>query len=313
MGGNLFKDSTEKIKKEWIDTTLEKYFNELKRIFPTKSNIFNKDHFITLGSVGKKPYSGDIDLGIDYKDIFNENKYIHQSALDWGIDQEFIKKKFHQYKKKARTSTDDQLWLRALLTGIVNDINSKSNLIIQNTKKITFGSIFGIFPQFNEKGIQQNINVQIDWLISDLPMLKFAYYSDSYKGNVKGLHRTQLIIALFQALDISFSHVKGITNKNTGQFITKDPEKIVKILEEKLNTKLPKDIINNYFKLMNIVLNNIDSQIKNKALDEYFKILDSTRADIPENIQNIWLERKSKLGLTGKFLPSDSKLLLEIK
>jgi hypothetical protein len=40
----------------------------------------------------------------------------------------------------------------------------------------------------------------------------------------------------------------------------------------------------------------------------YLKILDSTRADIPYDLQDEWRARKDNLGLTGKFLPDDSKL-----
>ena len=41
----------------------------------------------------------------------------------------------------------------------------------------------------------------------------------------------------------------------------------------------------------------------------YFKILDSTRADIPDDLQPLWIQKQSKLGLTGKFLPDTSKLI----
>ena len=57
-GGNVF-DSTSNIRKEYIQPTLTKFTAELKRIYPKIDFKFN-----TLGSVGKKDESGDIDLGM---------------------------------------------------------------------------------------------------------------------------------------------------------------------------------------------------------------------------------------------------------
>ena len=47
-GGNVFAGKTISIKLENIKPTLDRYFTELKRIFPKKANIFNEQHFHPL-------------------------------------------------------------------------------------------------------------------------------------------------------------------------------------------------------------------------------------------------------------------------
>lgn len=307
-GGNIFKGKTDKIKKEHIEPTMVKYFEELKKVFPKKSNIFNKSYFHYLGSVGKKPYSGDIDLGID-SSVIAGNNFDDKSLKEWNLDPAKVKAEFEKLKKRAKTSTDNELMMKATLKGIVEQVNSKAKYLYQDEKKITPANIFGFFPQYDEDDNKLDMGVQIDWMISEIELLKFSYYSEVYEGdNVKGLHRTQLLVALFQVLGISFSHTKGITDKSTGKLITKKPKEIVEYLEDKLGLKLSKDVIKNYFKLSDIIFHKIDPNIKDDTIDEYFKILDRTRTDIPYNLQDEWKKRKKKLGLTGKFLPDNSKL-----
>lgn len=74
MGGNVFADKTSGIKRDHISSTLTAYFTELSKLFPKKSKIFNIEHFIPLGSVGKKAVSGDIDLGVDIKNYCRSNR-----------------------------------------------------------------------------------------------------------------------------------------------------------------------------------------------------------------------------------------------
>jgi len=70
MGGNVFADKTAPILRENILPTLKAYFAELEQLFPHQV-IFDMFYFETLGSVGKKPVSGDIDLGINSNHIFD--------------------------------------------------------------------------------------------------------------------------------------------------------------------------------------------------------------------------------------------------
>ena len=79
-GGNVF-DDTLSIKKEYIPNTILKFLNELSRIFPKKASSF-KSHE-TLGSVGKKPISGDIDLLYDIKNFMPGGK---PDLAGWGLN-----------------------------------------------------------------------------------------------------------------------------------------------------------------------------------------------------------------------------------
>ena len=305
MGGNVFKGKSQGIKIENIESTVEKYFAELKKVFP-KKRIFNKKYFHYLGSVGKKPVSGDIDFGIDSVDIVKD--FSDNELKKWNLEPEAIKADFTKMKKRARTATDAEIMMKAILKGIAVYINARAETLYTDEKKIGPGTMFGLFPQYSEDGKKLDYGVQIDWMVSDIDLLKFSYYSQTYKGNVKGLHRTQLILSMFQNIDLSFSHAKGLSDKKTGKLLTTKPKEMIEILSKEYNTKFTKNNTDDYFKLIK-ELRKLPKKEYSNIIDIYFKILDRTRADIPENLQQEWKDKKSVLGLTGKFLPQDSKLL----
>lgn len=311
MGGNIFKDQSQPIKRENIEPTVKRYFEELKRVFPNKAYIFDKAYFKYVGSVGKKAESGDIDFAIDLSSISDEYQSPANMAK-WGLDSDEVKEQFLKYKKRARTATDTELMRRAIMKGIVDIINEKSTNIYCNEKKIGAGGIFTLFPQFTPEGEELVYGVQIDWLIGDLPWLEFSYYSESYDGNVKGLHRTQLLLAMFDRIGYSFSHTKGVVNKETKKVVARTVEGAIKLLEVKYGFKFKEGEINNFFKIIDRIFY-LGEEVFTEILDIYFKILDRTRCDIPLGLQDYWLESKDRLGLTGKFLPEDSKLIYEQK
>ena len=107
MGGNVF-GNTAPIKKEHIKPTLLEFFRQFKKIFPKAEPFFRE--MKTLGSVGKKDYSGDIDLALSGKSFDN--------VEDWGLDREHIMQLFQAFKKRARTATDDLLMKRAVIVAI---------------------------------------------------------------------------------------------------------------------------------------------------------------------------------------------------
>ena len=193
-GGNVFKDKTASIKLEHIAPTLEAYFKELKHIFPKKASIFNLNHFKPLGSVGKKPMSGDIDLGIDSKSLL-DHTMSDKSMSDWNIDPKAVHIEFAKLEKRAKSASPEMLLMKAFLKELTLYINSHAPSLYCDEKKVTNGNIFGLFPQINEKGEDVGIGVQIDWMIGDLQWLTFSYHSAAYpaNSNVKGLHRTQLM------------------------------------------------------------------------------------------------------------------------
>lgn len=307
MGGNIFSGKTQGIKKEYIEPTVANYLAELGRVFPQKKDVFTKKYFKYVGSVGKKAVSGDIDFAIDISTVVDK-RFSDKSIQKWGLNPEEVRKQFQAYKKRAKTATDSEIMVRAILKGIVTKINAYAENIHCDEKKITSGNIFGFFPQYNEEGEKLDFGVQIDWMVGNLEWLEFSYYSNLYDGNVKGLHRTQLVLSMFQNLNMSFNHSKGVKDKATGEIITTNPKEAVEILEDRYGIKISKNTINNYFKLINLV-RKLPKKDRDNIIAVYFKILDSTRADIPEDLQDEWKKRKSELGLTGKFLPETSMLV----
>lgn len=300
-GGNVF-GTTSSIKKEYIQPTLDKFIKELKRLYP-KINF----DFETLGSVGKKDESGDIDLG------FSINNFIttqgEPKLLEWGIDSKEFQSTYEAIRKKARTASELQSTIRAVLQLVAVNIENKSQLITTDSKAAGSGSIFCTFPQYDKSGKQvEDKTVQIDINVGSIDWLKFSYYSNTYKDNVKGLHRTQLMVALFQAAGMTFSHGAGVKMKDTGETVATNPQEAIEALNKAYNINITSDVLNDYFELISYLKQNLHREKYNKILDIYLKILDSTRADIPTNIQKYWIENQDRLGLKGKFLPDDSSL-----
>lgn len=297
MGGNVF-GTTSGIKKEYIQSTLNRFINELCRIFPLRKEYL--EGYKVLGSAGKKEVSGDIDLALS-NDLVKDSK-------SWGISQTRVLEYYDKFAKRARTATHEQLMKRAFIVSIADIIKSESKLIEVDTKGSSNGSLFCTFPQLNEDGKRVGINVQIDINFGDLDWLEFAYYSDVYEGNVKGLHRTQLMLSLFNYKGYIFSHNYGVKNKETQEIVASNPEQAIKLLSNEYGVKFTKDILSNFFTLMSFIQNNLKED-SNSIFDIYLKILDSTRCDIPDPLQSYWLDNRERLGLTGKFLPETSKLI----
>lgn len=298
MGGNIF-GNTKPIKKEHIKPTLLEFLKQFKQLFPKAEPHFSE--MKTLGSVGKKDYSGDIDLALSGKSFDN--------IEDWGLDKEYVNKLFEGFKKRARTSTDDQLMKRAVIVAIAQKIEESNSEIAVDIKGSGAGALFLAFPQYDEQGQSLGDNVQIDINVGDVDWLEFAYYSATYKGNVKGLHRTQLLVSLFSNKGYTFSHNYGVKNRDTQEIEASTPDQAIKLLSDLYNVNFTRDILADYFKLMEEMKSKLSQEDLQRVFDTYLKILDSTRADIPEDLQQYWIENQERLGLKGKFLPDDSNLV----
>lgn len=308
-GGNVFKGQTGSIKIENIDPTLDAYFKELAQVFPKKAKIFNEKTFNPVGSVRKVQESGDIDLAVDSSSILDK-QMSDESIMEWGIDPKLVMAEFDALKKRARTATPEQLRMKAFLKLLAKEINAKAPTLHTDEAKVTDGNLFGMFPQLDPAGKPVGTGVQIDWMVGNLAWLRFSYYSAARPegSNVKGLHRTQLMLAAFQVADLSFNHISGVKDKSTGQVIAQDPDQALTILSKRLGFKLSQSDAEDYYKLNKILKAKMKPADYDRLLDIYFKILDSTRADIPDDLQEEWLLRKDRLGLTGKFLPDTSAL-----
>ena len=310
MGGNVFAGKTASIRLEHIQSTLDAYFAELLQLFPRKSHIFNQAHFVSLGSVGKKPISGDIDLGVADTDILDHD-LSDASIQEWGIDPAAIVREANELQRRARSATPEQSRMKAFMKMLTVYINQHAPCLHCDEKKVGAGTVFGLYPQIDLRGRPTGDGVQIDWMIGDLDWLKFSYYSSAYPvdSNVKGLHRTQLILSAFQVAELSFSHVSGVKDKVTGAVVAVKPDQALKELGQRLGFTIAYDTTENYYDLHGFLHGAMKPDQYRRLIDTYLKILDSTRADIPDDLRYEWQQRRDRLGLTGKFLPETSKLL----
>lgn len=297
MGGNVF-NFVGPIRKEHIEPTLLNFFADLKRIFPNAGPYFSQ--MKTLGSVGKKPMSGDIDLAL------SGNAF--DTIEDWGLDRDRIITIFDLFKKRAKTATDEQLMKRAVIVGVAEKIEESGTEIGVDIKGSGAGSLFLAYPVSDENNQKTGSSVQIDINVGDVDWLEFAYYSDKYEGNVKGLHRTQLMLSLFSNAGYTFSHNYGVKDKETQEIVATSPAEAIQVLNDSYGFNLTSDILQNYFKLQDFIRKNLSPDQLDKIYDTYIKILDSTRADIPEDLQQYWIDNQQRLGLKGKFLPDESNL-----
>jgi hypothetical protein len=302
-GGNVFGTTTS-IEKDNIEPTIEKFVDQLSRIFPAKAATFKS--FEKLGSAGKKDVSGDIDLSYDIKNIFPDGKT--PDFKGWGVDEQKYNELVAQFTKRARNASPEKIQLRAMIVLIAEKINNALPDVEVDDKASGSGSIFCAIPQYDPSGNKLDKAVQTDINIGNPGWLRFSYYSQTYSGNVKGLHRTQLMLALFANKGRTFGHSTGVIDKETNKREASTPQEAIALLNKLYGFKLTQDILDDYFKLEDFMKKNLSNEEYNNIMDRYLKILDSTRADIPDNLQQYWIDNQDRLELKGKFLPDASNL-----
>lgn len=297
MGGNVF-NKTGRIKRENIQPTLNMFYSQLGSIFPGAKKYF-KD-IKPLGSVGKKEYSGDIDLAMDTTSLMK--------LEEWGLDKQEVVELYKKFKARSRTSTKRQIIKRAILESISQKIQDSNTDIDIDNKSTSSGTLFFAFPQFDENNKPLDVGVQIDINFGNTNWLEFSYHSAAYSGNLKGLHRTQLLVSLFSKKGYTFSHNYGVKDKESQEIVANTPQKAIQVLSKAYGVDFDLDTLSEYGKLISFIKKNLSKEDLERVLDSYLKILDSTRADIPTDLQLYWINNQERLGLTGKFLPDDSNL-----
>lgn len=335
-GGGVFKDSpeyqTNDIDRNDIELTIEKFTQELVRLFPNKkasiTDLNNKSNW--LGSTGSAFKSGDIDIAYSVKHFFANDKV---DLAGWGIDQgEFIVL-YEKYKKSARTASDAQIQLKALIELIVRRVNSKSKDLYASDKASGAGSIHFSFPQYLKSG-ETGGRAQLDLDIGDMDWLKFRYNSElpkidsknekylrtleaaskEYYGNpndpdsrdieklaskygieniedlkkalIKGLHRGQLMLAMFAAVGYTFKSGKGFIQKATGEVVAETPKETIEVFNAQYNPTQPLtiDIVRNYDRLMQYIKDNLKEDEKQATIDMFKKQVRNAKAYEPDNV-----------------------------
>ena len=275
MGGNIFKDFAKPIVRENIRPTLKKYIEHLGYIFPKKAHVF--ESFYPVGSVGKKQISGDMDLALDFKHLFEGAPYNKEELAQYQIVHHEWESLYKKIKSRARTSTDEMCKLKAFLKLLAYPISSEGMIHVAENKT-TNGNIFTMFPQYDYYGLRESY-VQIDWMIGNLPWLKFAYHSGE-SGTLKGLHRTQLMVAMLSHKGYTFSHLHGIKNKKTQKFVATNPQEAIKLFSELYGT-LTEDDFHNFLRLHHFLELYSSKEEYDEIIKSYLRILELAKAKTP--------------------------------
>jgi hypothetical protein len=275
MGGNIFKDYASPIVRENIRPTLKKYIEHLGYIFPNKAHVF--ENFYPVGSVGKKQVSGDLDLALNFSKLFDSAPYNAKELADYGIIHQEWHSLYKKIKSRARTSTDEMCKLKAFLKLLSHPISNEGMIHVADSKT-TNGNIFTMFPQYDYYG-QKDTYVQIDWMVGDLSWLKFAYHSGE-SGSLKGLHRTQLMVAMLSNKGYTFSHLHGIKEKKTNKFVATTPEQAIDLFSS-LFGKLNRDDFHNFLRLHHFLELYSSKEEYEEIIKSYLKILDLAKARKP--------------------------------
>jgi hypothetical protein len=289
-GGNVFKNTeydTQNIDKDNITPTIEKFVEDLGKILPNKKSTFNSLNNTSnwLGSTGRKPQSGDVDLAYSSEYFFKNGKI---DIEGWGVDNNEYNNLYEKFKKSSRTSTDEQIQIRALLDTIVNKINKAGGDIFASNKATNGGTIHFSYPQYTPTKEKLDSRAQLDIDTGDMDWLKFRYNSELPEDNpqIKGLHRGQLMLAMFAATGYTFKSGKGFMRKSTGEIIADKPQGALEIFNQEYQPPqlLTLEIVNNYNKLMNYIKNNLKIEDQSKTLDLFKEALKRAGAYVPENI-----------------------------
>lgn len=277
MGGNIFKDKATSISIENIQPTIDAYKQKLGEIFPMKAHSLT--FFEPVGSAGKKTTSGDLDLAIDTTHIIRH--FTEAEIQKWGLDYEKWERTYLKIKKRARSATSHMCRMRSLLTLISEKL--AENGIDVEIKKTTAGNIFTCFPQYNPEGQITGDYIQIDWMVGDIDWLRWSYYSHGEEG-LKGLHRTQFIVACFSKLGMTFNHFKGIKLKKETEWHITDPETAIEALSCGFGP-ITLEQTKTFKELHSWLLENASKDDYLEVVRRYIGIINLAKAELPQQIK----------------------------
>jgi hypothetical protein len=289
-GGNVFKGTeydTEDVLLANIGPTIEKFTEDLGDIFPNKKSTFAllNDKSNWLGSTGNKPQSGDVDIAYSSDHFFKDGQ---ADVEGWGIDQNEYNQLYEKNKKAARSASDEQIQLKSLIQLIVKKINLVGGDLFTSDKASGGGSIHFSYPQYSSTGESLGSRAQLDIDIGDMDWLKFRFNSELPKEdpNIKGLHRGQLMLAMFATLGYTFKSGRGFIRKETGETIADKPKEAIEVFNQEYGPQQPLtlEIINNYNKLMSYIKTNLKPEDQEKVLVMFKEALRRAGAYVPDNI-----------------------------
>ena len=274
MGGNIFKNIATSIPRDRVEPTIEAYTMVLGEIFPMKAHSLS--FFKPVGSAGKKPISGDLDLAIDWTHIVRS--FTSSEIGKWGIDWDDWNDLYTKIHKRSRTATYQMSKMRALLTLISAKLTEKMDV----NDRVTAGNIFTCFEQHDESGPTGDF-VQVDWMVGDIDWLQWSYYSHG-EISLKGLHRTQFLVALFSEIGYTFNHFSGIKEKKTSEWTITSPEDALQLLSEHYG--MVEHSQTQTFAQLHSWLLKSDSTSYFRVISRYREILKVQKENIPNALQH---------------------------
>ena len=277
MGGNIFKDEATSIRLEDIQPTISAYIDFLGNLFPMKAEAFK--NFVPVGSVGKKPVSGDLDLAIDLSHVIES--FTGDELKKWDIDWDEWNELYLGIHKRSRTATYEMSKMKALLSIIRSKIHEAG---IETSTMVTAGNIFTCFPQYGPDGNPNGSKVQIDWMVGDEEWLTWAYHSTSDK-NLKGLHRTQFLVASLAEAGYTFNHFSGIKKQGTSEWTVTKPDQAVDLLST-CYQKLTIEETYSFHDLNKWLKNSTTDQQYSAVIKRYKRIIRFAKADLPSELDN---------------------------
>jgi hypothetical protein len=117
-----------------------------------------------------------------------------------------------------------------------------------------------------------------DWMVGDIDWLTWSYYSHGEHG-LKGLHRTQFLVALFSEIGYTFNHFSGIKEKNTSEWTITSPEDALQLLSEHYG--MVKHSQTQTFAQLHSWLLQTNSGLYFKVISRYREILRNQKQEIP--------------------------------
>jgi hypothetical protein len=195
-GGNIFKDQqgvplTRRITKEEIPQTVA-WLERILRI-PLRQNL--------IGSTGKKPDSGDIDIAVD-STLFTKEEIVNK-LITWCQKQGVL---------------SDQ---------ILNTRMSKGKPGFKEGWIEIGGEIHFRVPI---KGDSVNGFAQADFIMSpDLDWAKFVHHSDP-SSKFKGVDRNIMINSIAKSMGLKLNMKSGIYRRSDNELVSNDPDAVAKLL-----------------------------------------------------------------------------------
>lgn len=319
-GGNIGEKvgkPTTSIKKEYVAPTIEAFKSDMKKVFPNIADIMNS--ILVLGSAGQKAVSGDLDLGFPLDRVAKEEKDI-PTAMGFN-DEEYNKivTQLSTSKGVRKTTPLSKFQRKALIKLIRDKIAGTTGINIDILKDSTDQSIFSRYPIMTADGKKTGDYVQVDLNFGQEDWLKFSYYSihaSPERHDYKGLHRTQLMLALFAAKGYIFNHTHGIWKKSESEEKPHDvlgatPENAIKTLNDiySFNPQLTRQILESYEEFVKFLQKQKNQKDIKEAYRTYMKILDTEKnSDIPLEFRDLYKEMFAAGEVKGKWLPESSTL-----